>query len=85
MPFPAPQSHLDVVAQHAGFPDYATWQAWNQHRTDAITQGSNTTTPASDAANSQPNFLMSLLTKIPLHPAAIMGYVSDRYHQATGF
>ncbi len=84
MPGPMnPQSHLDAVAQARGFPDYATWAAWNQHRTDAIVNGSNTSTSQSDSPTGQPqNFLQKLMG--PIYPPTLLGMIGHRYAQATG-
>jgi hypothetical protein len=76
MPPQYSQGQLDAVARQRGFPDYATWQAWNVHRQAGLQQ------PAAPAQ--QPNFLQSLLAKIPGHPANLLGYVNDRIKSATG-
>jgi hypothetical protein len=72
-------SHLDALAQSRGFPDYNTWAAWNQHRTDAITQGSNT---QADPQAGQQNFLQRLMG--PIYPATMFKMIGDRYAAATG-
>lgn len=78
MPPQYSQRQLDTIAQQRGFPDYATWSAWNAHRQAGLQQ------PAAQPQQEQPNFLQSLLAKIPGHPANLLGYVNDRIKQATG-
>lgn len=81
------QAYLDQMARQRGFHDYATWAAWNAHRQAAIRGGSHTTAggPAGQVPQQPENWLQNLAARLPVHPAAIMGYVSDRYRKATGF
>lgn len=79
-----PQSYspgqLDAIARQRGFPDYATWAAWNAHRQAGLQQPG-----ASDQQPQQPpNFLQSLVNKIPIHPSYLFNYVNDKIKQATG-
>jgi hypothetical protein len=69
------QGQMDALARSRGFPDYATWVAWNAKRSAALQQ----------PAPQQPtNFLQNLLGKIPVHPINILNYVNDKYQGATG-
>lgn len=78
MPPQYSQGQLDAVARQRGFPDYATWQAWNAHRQAGLQQ------PAAPDPSQQPNFLQSLVNKIPIHPSYLFNYVNDKIKQATG-
>lgn len=61
---------LDAIARERGFPDYATWQAWENHRSQAL-KGSNT-------VQSQPkNWLQQIFGVI--HP---LNYAADRINTA---
>jgi hypothetical protein len=68
---------LDAVARQRGFPDYATWTAWNRNRQEGLQQP--TAPPAQPG-----NFLETLLGKIPLHPTYLLNYVNDKFKKATG-
>lgn len=69
------QGRLDAVARQQGFPDYATWAAWNAHRQAGLRQAPTDT--------EQPgNFLQSLLGKIPVHPSYILDYVNKKLKEA---
>lgn len=70
------QGQLDAVARQRGFPDYATWAAWNAHRQAGLQQPAQPT--------QQPNFLMNLINKIPIHPSYILNYVDNKMKGATG-
>lgn len=62
---------LDAIAQERGFPDYATWQAWENHRAQSL-KGSNTT-----AHPAPKNWLQQILSTV--HP---LNYVADRVGKA---
>jgi hypothetical protein len=69
-------AHLDLMAQHLGFPDYATWAAWNQHRQAGLKEP-NTATMNQAMPTQHSNFLQSILSAInPLQ------YVADRVNKA---
>lgn len=70
---------LDALARQRGFPDYQTWAAWNAQRQASIQQPSG-----QSAQGQQPNFLMNLINKIPIHPSYLLNYVNDKMKQATG-
>lgn len=74
---PNPHSQLDAIARQRGFPDYATWAAWNRHRTAGLQQPG--ATPAPPQNN---NFLQNLLAKIPWHPSFLLGYTNDKINKA---
>lgn len=64
--------HLDAMAQQLGFPDYATWAAWDQHRQAGLKQP-NTSTMQQSQAPQHENVLQSILSAInPLQ------YVANR-------
>lgn len=67
---PLSTGQLDAVARQRGFPDYATWAAWNRQRSSSLQQ------PAS--APAPPNFLQALLGKIPFHPTNLLNYVNKK-------
>jgi muconolactone delta-isomerase len=64
------QGQLDAIARQRGFPDYATWAAWNRNRSEGLQQA-----PAQQPPQ---NFLQSLLGKIPIHPSYLLNYVNDK-------
>ena len=74
-------SQADALARSHGFPDAATMLAWQQHRQDAITGGSNTTTPDPSGGGS---FLSRMMARIPIHPAFLIGKAEDAMRQANG-
>lgn len=75
----ANQAQLDAAARQQGFPDYATWAAYQQKRM-AMMHG-----PAPAGTGEPPkNWLQNLLESIPGHPAMLFKYVGDRFNQATG-
>lgn len=45
----ANQALLDDQARQLGFPDYATWAAWNAHRSKALRTNTTTQGPAAKA------------------------------------
>lgn len=71
------QGQLDAIARQRGFHDYQTWAAWNAHRSAGLQQSSGPGVTAE-----QPNFLMSLINKIPIHPSYILNYVNDKMQEA---
>lgn len=74
---------MDAIARQRGFPDYQTWAAWNRHRQASL--GASGQPGAAQPAEQPPNnWLQNLLTSIPIHPAALLNYVGDKYSQATG-
>jgi hypothetical protein len=72
------QGQLDAIARQRGFHDYATWAAWNAHRSAGLQQPSGQ--PAQTQA--QPNFLMSLINKIPWHPSYLLNHVNNAMQNA---
>lgn len=74
------QQQLDAAARAKGFPDYATWAAWNANRTAAV---KNPTAVAQPQA-APVNWLQSLLQRIPIHPAALFSKIDEKYSKATG-
>lgn len=70
------QGQLDAVARQRGFPDYATWSAWNAHRQAGLSQPQQSAPPQ--------NFLQSVLGKIPFHPSYLFNYVTKKFNEATG-
>jgi hypothetical protein len=64
------QGQLDAIARQRGFPNYATWAAWQQHRSEGLQQA-----PAQPPPQ---NFLQSVFSKIPLHPAYLLDYVNKK-------
>lgn len=78
------QAQLDHLAQSQGFPDAATMIRWHQNY-GAGQAGQGQGTAAAPAAPAAPlNFLQSLLSHIPIHPAYLIQHVSDAYGKATG-
>lgn len=77
------QGQLDALARHRGFHDYATWAAWNANNSARLHQpaGGN---PEQAAGQQPPNFLMSLINKIPIHPSYLLNYVNGKMQSATG-
>lgn len=76
---PGPQysiEHLDALARSRGFQDYATWQAWNAHRTAALTN------QGPQAQQAPTNWFQTLINKIPIHPAHIFNYIADALGKA---
>lgn len=69
------QGQLDAIARERGFPDYATWQAWENHRSQSL-KGSNTTAAPK-------NWLQGLIDRIPIHPSYLLNYASDKIGKAT--
>lgn len=67
------RSRLDAMAREKGFPDYATWKAWN----DKYRKTQTTT-----AEPKKQNFLQKLISKIPGHPSNTLGYVNDKMNKA---
>jgi hypothetical protein len=76
----ATQAQLDAMARQAGFPDYATWAAYQQKRM-AMQHGP---APAGSGGGAPNNWLQNLAEHIPLHPAMLFRYVSDKINGATG-
>jgi hypothetical protein len=70
------QGQLDAVARQRGFPNYATWAAWQQHRQAGLQQAQQPEPPQ--------NFLQSILGKIPIHPSYLLNYVTKKFNEATG-
>ena len=69
------QRQLDQAAQQMGFPNYATWAAWNaKYRSQSNKAGV--------AAQPKKNFLQGLLEKIPWHPSFIFKHVNDGIDKA---
>ncbi len=77
-------AHADQLAREQGFPDYATWKAWNAKRAaNAASVGRPAATGASVVQQgAHSNWLQQLLGHIP--PFSIIGGVSDAYGKATG-
>lgn len=80
----APQAHLDVLARQMGFPDYATYSAYQQKQTamrmnNGIQGTGYSTGPDQPGGN---NWLQNLLAKIPIHPAYLLGKVNDAFTKA---
>lgn len=71
------QNQLDAIARERGFSDYATWAAWEKHRSQSL-RGANTVAPAPK------NWLQGLIDQIPIHPSYLFNYVGDKYGKATG-
>lgn len=67
-------AQLNLAARQHGFPDYASYSAWQAK----YRQG------GSQAAAPAPNFLQTLLAKIPIHPTYLISRVSKAYGDATG-
>jgi hypothetical protein len=69
-----PNPHLDAMARQLGFPDYATWAAWEQHRQAGLKEPNTATMQQSQAQQPQhENVLQSILSAInPLQ------YVANR-------
>lgn len=79
------QAQLDRLAQSQGFPDAATMIRWHQnYSTGQAAQGQGTPA-APDAQPAPTNFLQSLLSHLPMHPAYLIQHVADAYGKATGF
>lgn len=70
------QAQLDAIAREQGFPDYASWKAWNEKYRSTVRTG-DTQKPAPK------NFLQSLADRIPIHPSYILNYVTDKFRGAT--
>jgi hypothetical protein len=80
---PATQAHLDVLSRQLGFPDYATYRAYQQKQAAARLQnGLNGTGAAQGQVATGNNFLQNLLARIPIHPAYLLGKVNDAFTQA---
>jgi len=70
------QARLDALARERGFPDYATWKAWNEkNRQVRRPQGE------AQAAPQERNFLQSLLARIPWHPANTLDHTNRRMEE----
>lgn len=69
---------LDAMAREKGFPDYATFVAWNRHRDANLRSGE--TQPAAAPTN----WLQTLLERIPGHPAQTLKYAGEKFKKATG-
>lgn len=63
------QSHLDALAQSRGFPDYATWVAWNNHRNAAVHQPQDYSTSAPQGTQQQPLTLSNWFQMLKSNPA----------------
>lgn len=72
-------AQMDAIARQRGFPDYATWAAWNRHHQAGLAQPSAVAPP-----QPQTNWLQNLVAKIPGHPAQLLDYVSKKFGAATG-
>jgi hypothetical protein len=66
-------SRLDAMAKEKGFPSYAAWKAWNEKYRKPVT---------TDKPAPKKNFLQNLVSKIPGHPAQLLGYTSDKMKSA---
>lgn len=82
----AGQAHLDAAARQLGFHNYAQWSAYQQHRQNDVLGGNPPVgTPGEAGAPQQPagnNWLQTLLARIPIHPAYLLGKVNDAFTQA---
>lgn len=74
----ATPAQLDAMARQAGFHDYATWSAYQAK------QSARLHAPAAAGGPAPNNWLQNLAEKIPLHPAMLFRYVSDKMNAATG-
>jgi hypothetical protein len=78
---PPTQAELDHLARAQGFPDAATMIQWHQnYSAGPATQGQGAAAPAAHPLN----YLQSLLSHIPIHPAYLIQHVADAYGKATG-
>jgi hypothetical protein len=65
---------LDAAARQKGFPDYATYKAWEAKRTGSLrTKGTTKAAP-------QKNWLQKLGM---MHPANTLDYVAKKFKAAT--
>lgn len=69
---------LDAIARERGFPDYATWMAWQQkHRAPVRGQAQMQAQPQ------KKNFFQNLINKIPIHPSYLLNHTNDKINKAT--
>jgi hypothetical protein len=69
------KGQLDAMAREKGFPDYATWSAWNKKYRSASRNGAPQEKPR--------NFLQSLASRIPGHPAHTLTKAKNKMKEAT--
>lgn len=77
-----PQAHLDALAQQRGFPNYATWSAYQNKQQAARMQNGLNGTGAAQGGPAPTNWLQNLLASIPIHPSYLLGKVNDAFTKA---
>jgi hypothetical protein len=80
----AGQAHLDHAARQLGFPDYATYSAYQQKQAAMRMQNGISGTGMEQGGAPPQNWLQHLLASIPGHPAQLLGYVDERMGKALG-
>lgn len=76
------QAQLDAAARQMGFHDYATYQGYQRTRNGIIGAGGGGTGGINPTQPDPPNWLQTLLAKIPIHPAYLLGKVNDAFTKA---
>jgi len=79
---------LDAQAQAMGFPDYATWAAWDAQRRAGLLQGGPHGTPTTGQPGAPSNYLAQPQQGGQpsgwFAPGQIMGWLSNKITSATG-
>lgn len=66
-------AQLDALARERGFPDFATWRAWNQNYRSPVKGKGQAAAPK--------NWLQNLIDQIPIHPSYLLNKAADAMRQ----
>ena len=66
-------AQLDALARERGFPDFASWRAWDKNYRSPVKGKGQAAAPK--------NWLQNLIDQIPIHPSYLLNKAADAMRQ----